>query len=239
MMLRLVTLSLLCFLLNFSSSQSAITRSLNGSVPQKESPSSPPSVSAETSTINDTLLSLPSLKAHKNENNDVTRAPFATADKASWKPAASVVKAFSAATPVESAPKAGKFESSNLSEAKSSSNDKCSPNPCKHGDCSNVSRNESTMAVFQKKGYRCACHKGFEGFNCERKVGSRISATFISSVTFFSVLAFYVIILLIGFVLKAKKARATKGKYSPSDAEKDDKKITAFVLQPPTFERLI
>lgn len=251
MMIRLISITLICFFLNLSSNR-ALPLSSNSLSNNNSMITVNTGESVDTSTINDATLSPLKSSHHNLFNHDVVKVvnpvnsekTITNSAKINSKPASesnwleddkivTIVKDEQATVAQQSNLKQLSINSTQLDGSR------CKSSPCKHHrKCLVVNRNDTNYdEVYRRNGYKCICGKEYKGFNCDRETGSRVNATFISSVTFFSVLAFYIIILLIGFVLKAKKARATKGKYSPSSAE--DKNIATFVLQQQNFERLI
>jgi len=114
--------------------------------------------------------------------------------------------------------------------------DECANEPCLHnGTCTDLTAN-----------YRCDCEgTGYEGKDCEktadyltRAASSQIDIIFVIVVSLICVLIIVLLVLSLLFVRSVKRARATRGTYSPSTQEMFGNSASE-ILKPPPEERLI
>lgn len=116
-----------------------------------------------------------------------------------------------------------------------------SSEPCQNGG---VCRTDASIDGNGE--YFCQCHPGFMGMLCEQQEpvtatphASEVNIVFVVGVSLSCVVIIIFMIIALLAVRSVKKARATRGTYSPSAQEMFGNNSAIEILKPPPEERLI
>lgn len=116
--------------------------------------------------------------------------------------------------------------------------DPCFENPCQNnGVCLEKCENTSV-------GYECECPLGFKGKNCTEVYTEEAGSNAVDiAIIVAPIIALIIIVAAVGlsvFITMARKKRATRGTYSPSQQEYCNPRVEMDnVMKPPPEERLI